>query len=154
MLALVTQPGSAATPVLGPFDRQVAENLARLSSHSPSERAGAAEAWGISAHYAAEDALIRRLRDESPARPTRGGHGAWPGRAGENAIPKLLAVLDDDDWLTRRAAQRFSLTNLTGMEFPLTLPRRPTTGPRRPKRGATGGRACRPTGLRTTCWLS
>ena len=41
---------------------------------------------------------------------------AWCG--GRNSIPPLLAALDDRDWAVRQGAH-VSLTNLTGMEFPL-----------------------------------
>ncbi|NQT12592.1 MAG: HEAT repeat domain-containing protein, partial [Planctomycetes bacterium] len=116
VLALVTEPGSADPPALGPFDRQVADHLARLSSDSPKERAGAAEALGYLRAYAAEGALVGRLDDDSPlVRREAAMALGWSG--GRNAIPRLLGALDDDDWLTRQAAH-VSLTNLTGMEFP------------------------------------
>ena len=107
----------AGSPALRPYDRQVAENVAKLDSDPAKQRAGAAEALGFLRAYAAEQALVDRLDDPSvEVRRQVAMALAWCG--GRSAIPPLLAALDDPDWITRQAA-RVSLTNLTGMEFPL-----------------------------------
>ena len=100
----------------GPYDRQVADGLAKLESDSPATRAGAAEALGFLRAYAAQQALVERLGDRSvEVRRQVAMALAWCG--GRKAIPPLLAALDDDDRVTRQAAH-VALTNLTGMEFP------------------------------------
>jgi len=114
LLAVV--PAAVAQNVPGPFDRQVAEQVAKLHADSASVRAGAAEALGFLRAYAAESALIERLADPSPeVRRQVAMSLAWCG--GRSAVAPLLAALDDDDWVVRQAAH-VSLTNLTGMEFP------------------------------------
>jgi len=115
---LVVSIGSAAAgfDVIGPYDAQIAENVAKLRAASPTARAAAAEALGFLRAYAAEDALIGRLGDDSrQVRRQTAMALAWCG--GRKAVAPLLAALDDDDWLVRQAAH-VSLTNLTGMEFP------------------------------------
>jgi len=114
--AVLAAPLPATAESAGPFDRQVAENLAKLGSESADLRAAAAEALGFLRAYAAEPALLARLDDPSTdCRRQVAMALAWCG--GRNAVPPLLAALDDDDWFVRQAAQ-VSLTNLTGMEFP------------------------------------
>ena len=101
----------------GPYDRQVAQNVAKLGAESESVRAGAAEALGFLRAYTAEAALIARLADRSPRVRRQAAMAlAWCG--GRKAVGPLLKALDDSDWLVRPAAH-VSLTNLTGMEFPL-----------------------------------
>ena len=107
---------SALENPLGPYDRQVAENVEKLRSEMPAVRAGAAEALGFLRAYAAEEALIARLEDSSvEVRRQVTMALAWCGS--RKAVGPLLRALDDEDWVTRRAAH-VSLTNLTGMEFP------------------------------------
>ncbi|MFH1920769.1 MAG: HEAT repeat domain-containing protein [Planctomycetota bacterium] len=114
-LTLSTEPASAEDPAAGPYDQQVAENLAKLDSNSPAVRAGAAEALGFLRAYAARHALARQLQDDSAdVRRQAAMALAWCGE--RDSIGPLLTALDDEDWLTRQAAH-VSLTNLTGMEF-------------------------------------
>jgi len=99
----------------GPYDRQVAENLARLASDSPPMRASGVEALGFLRAYEAEADLIAALADPQPETRRQAAMAlAWCG--GRPAVGPLLAALDDDDWLVRQAAH-VALTNLTGMEF-------------------------------------
>jgi len=49
----------AGSPALRPYDRQVAENVAKLDSDPAKQRAGAAEALGFLRAYAAEQASTR-----------------------------------------------------------------------------------------------
>ena len=117
-LALLSAIGSFSTAenAAGPYDRQMAENVAKLGSDSADLRAAAAEALGFLRAYAAEQALLDRLGDPSTdCRRQVAMALAWCGS--RKAVPPLLAALDDDDWFVRQAAQ-VSLTNLTGMEFP------------------------------------
>jgi HEAT repeat protein len=107
---------ASAADVLGPFDRQVADNVRRLGDENPMARARAAESLGFMRAYSAESSLIGRLGD--PAAEVRRQAAmalAWCG--GRKAVPALLVALDDGDWVVRQAAH-VSLTNLTGMEFP------------------------------------
>ncbi|NLY02879.1 MAG: hypothetical protein GXY83_43050 [Rhodopirellula sp.] len=102
-------------PACGPFERQLVRQRSLLGSDDATVRAGAAEAIGFLRAYSAEDALIRRLKDESvEARRQAAMALAWCG--GRTAVAALLDALADDDWITRQAAH-VSLTNLTGMEF-------------------------------------
>ena len=101
---------------LGPYDRQVDENVEKLRSGTPAVRAGAAESLGFLRAYAAEEALIAGLEDSSvEVRRQVTMALAWCGS--RKAVKPLLRALDDEDWVTRQAAH-VSLTNLTGMEFP------------------------------------
>ncbi|HUT09944.1 MAG TPA: HEAT repeat domain-containing protein, partial [Thermoguttaceae bacterium] len=116
IVLLAVAPVVVAGDVPGPFDRQVAEQVAKLHAQSASARAKAAEALGFLRAYAAETALIGRLEDPSPeVRRQVAMALAWCG--GRSAVAPLLAALDDGDWVVRQAAH-VSLTNLTGMEFP------------------------------------
>ncbi len=100
---------------LGPYGRQVTEQLGRLQSKSPTDRAAAAEFLGFSRAHAAEKALVERLGDESvDVRRQVAMALAWCGS--RKAVGPLLDALDDRDWFVRQAAH-VSLTNLTGMEF-------------------------------------
>jgi len=106
---------AGATSPSNPYDREVAENLARLDSDSAAVRAAGAEALGFLRAYAAAPSLAGRLQDTSVAVRRQAAMAlAWCG--GREAIPPLLDALDDADWATRQAAH-VSLTNLTGMEF-------------------------------------
>jgi HEAT repeat protein len=108
----------AREPVSGPYDAQVAENVARLGADSPLVRAAGAEALGFLRAYSAEGPLIERLDDPAvEARRQAAMALAWCG--GRLSVPRLLKSLDDEDWVVRQAAH-VSLTNLTGMEFPFT----------------------------------
>ena len=109
-------PGSSESAPIGPYNRQVAENVAKLGTESAEDRARAAEKLGFLRAYPAEGALIERLQDESvDVRRQATMALGWCG--GRGAVSPLLKALDDDDWFTRQAAH-VSLTNLTGMEFP------------------------------------
>ncbi|MCP4874196.1 MAG: hypothetical protein GY896_01810, partial [Gammaproteobacteria bacterium] len=99
-----------------PYARQVAEQTAKLYSHSEHTRAGAAEALGFLRAYGAEESLIERLFDKSAyVRRQVAMALAWCGS--RKAIAPLLDSLEDADAVTRQAAH-VALTNLTGMEFP------------------------------------
>ena len=116
IVAVVAFSASADELPLGPYDRQVAENVARLKADSPVLRAAGAEALGFLRAYSAEAALLDVLDD--PAVEVRRQATmalAWCG--GRPCVSPLLETLDDDDWSVRQAAH-VSLTNLTGMEFP------------------------------------
>ena len=107
---------SAQTLPTGPYQNQVADNLAKLANESPTVRAGAAEALGFLRAYSAEAALIACLQDpDKRARREAVMALAWCG--GRAAVLPLLDALDDRDWMVRQAAH-ISLTNLTGMEYP------------------------------------
>ncbi len=100
---------------LGPFDRQVAENLAKLESDSATVRAGAIEALGFLRAYRVEPQLITALGDDAAEMRRQAAMAlAWCGSRG--AVEPLLGALGDDDWLVRQAAC-ISLGNLTGLEF-------------------------------------
>ena len=99
-----------------PYDRQVAEHVAKLADASPHARLRAVEALGFLRAYRAEAALVARLADASAeVRRQAAMSLGWCG--GRAAVAPLLEKLDDPDWLTRQAAH-VALTNLTGMEFP------------------------------------
>ena len=102
--------------VPSPYQRQVTEQILKLNSSEASARAVAAESLGFMRAYAAETALLGRLDDE--ARQVRRQVAMALGWCGSRlSVPVLLQSLDDEDSLTRQAAQ-ISLTNLTGMELP------------------------------------
>ena len=104
----------------GPYNAQVAENVAKLRAESAGDRAGAAEALGCLRAYSAQAALLERLGDSSAEVRRQAAMAlAWCG--GRSAVPPLLQALDDEDWIVRQAAH-VSLTNLTGMEFPFSSP--------------------------------
>ncbi len=106
---------TAAEESSGPYARQVAEQTAKLHSHSEHARAGAAEALGFLRAYDAEESLIERLFDKSAhVRRQVAMALAWCGS--RKAIAPLLDALEDADAVTRQAAH-VALTNLTGMEF-------------------------------------
>ncbi|MHC4241589.1 MAG: HEAT repeat domain-containing protein, partial [Planctomycetota bacterium] len=99
-----------------PYARQVAEQTAKLHSHSEHTRAGAAEALGFLRAYDAEESLNERLFDKSTyVRRQVAMALAWCGS--RKAITPLLDTLEDADAVTRQATH-VALTNLTGMEFP------------------------------------
>ena len=80
----------------GPYDLQVAEQVAKLRSHSYSVRAGAAEALGYLRAYKAADALTKALGDESEVVRREAAMAlAWCG--GRNHVRPLLLALDDED---------------------------------------------------------
>jgi HEAT repeat protein len=106
-----------SAPATNPYQDQIRQHLSMLTSEDPAERAGAVESLGFLRAYAAESALVTCLRD--PAVNVRRQAAmalGWCG--GRKTIPHLIDALQDDDWVTRQAAH-VSLTNLTGMEFPL-----------------------------------
>ncbi|MBC8872831.1 MAG: HEAT repeat domain-containing protein [Planctomycetes bacterium] len=112
----VAESDQAVASELGPYQRQVVQQLSLLDSDDASKRAGAAEAIGFLRAYSAEEALIERLGDQSAdVRRQAAMALAWCG--GRRAVVALLDALEDRDWLTRQATH-VSLTNLTGMEFP------------------------------------
>ncbi|MFA7003901.1 MAG: HEAT repeat domain-containing protein [Verrucomicrobiia bacterium] len=99
-----------------PYDRQVAEHVAKLNDASPHVRLRAAESLGFLRAYRAEAALVARLKDDAAeVRRQAAMSLSWCG--GRAVVAPLLEKLDDIDWLTRQAAH-VALTNLTGMEFP------------------------------------
>ena len=107
---------TAAEESSGPYARQVAEQTAKLHSHSEHTRAGAAEALGFLRAYDAEESLIERLFDKSAyVRRQVAMALAWCGS--RKTIAPLLDALEDADAVTRQATH-VALTNLTGMEFP------------------------------------
>ena len=100
----------------GPYDRQVAENVAKLADAAPAVRARAAEALGFLRAYRAEASLVARLTDSAPeVRRQTALSLAWCG--GRASLAALLERLDDPDWLTRQAAH-VALCNVTGLELP------------------------------------
>jgi hypothetical protein len=107
---------TAAVESSSPYARQVAEQTAKLHSHSEHTRAGAAEALGFLRAYDAEESLNERLFDKSTyVRRQVAMALAWCGS--RKAITPLLDTLEDADAVTRQATH-VALTNLTGMEFP------------------------------------
>ncbi|MHC4677734.1 MAG: HEAT repeat domain-containing protein [Planctomycetota bacterium] len=100
---------------VNPYERQVAEQLAKLKSPLDKVRAGAAESLGFMRAYAAADTLAESLRDESvEVRRQAAMALAWCGSRAH--VDDLLQALDDEDWVVRQSAW-VSLTNLTAMEF-------------------------------------
>ena len=119
-LCVLTCYGSLAlanpSPLLSPYDRQVAENVAKLADASRAVRVRAVEALGFLRAYRAEAALVARLEDSAAeVRRQAALSLGWCG--GRGAVVPLLAKLDDSDWLARQAAH-VALCNLTGMELP------------------------------------
>lgn len=101
---------------LGPYEQQVAEQVARLQASQSQVRARAAEALGLLRAAQAEPALLDHLDDpDADVRCQAALSLGWCGS--RRAIAPLLAALDDDHWLVRQAAW-VALTNLTAMEFP------------------------------------
>lgn len=110
-LVLVSSP-----PIQGPYDRQVAENVAKLADDSQAVRVRAVEALGFLRAYRAEAALVARLADSAAeVRRQAALSVGWCG--GRSAVSPLLEKLEDSDWLTRQAAH-VALCNLTGKELP------------------------------------
>ena len=96
-LTLAAGLARAETVTTGPYADQVSENLAKLKSDSPTERAGAAESLGFLRAYTAEADLVRRLHDLSTEVRRQAAMAlAWCG--GRTAVGSLLASLDDPDW--------------------------------------------------------
>ncbi len=114
-VVLVAAVAGAAEKAVGPYQQQVAQQLALLASEDGARRAGAAESLGYLRAHAAEEALIARLQDAS-AEVRRQAAMALGWCGGRKAVAALLLALDDRDWLARQAAH-VALTNLTGMEF-------------------------------------
>ncbi len=101
---------------VNPYARQVAEQIAKLSSATPAVRAGAAEALGYLRAYSGAEALATALGDAvATVRREAAMSLGWCG--GRRHVGTLLGRLDDADWTVRQAAW-VALTNLTGMEFP------------------------------------
>ncbi len=122
-MTVLCQTVQAAEP--GPFDHQVAENLAKLDSDSPTVRAGAIEALGFLRAYRAESQLIAALNDDSAEVRRQAAMAlAWCGC--RVSIEPLLQSMNDDDWIVRQAAH-VSLSNLTGMEFVFDATASPAT---------------------------
>ena len=104
-----------STPA-NPYDRQVAEQIAKFTDPSAHVRQRAAEALGLLRAYKAEAALLARLSDAAAeVRRQAALSLGWCG--GRASVAPLLATLGDADGLTRQAAH-IALENLTGMEFP------------------------------------
>lgn len=114
IVAFACAAGSLAAD--NPFERQVAELVARSAAETPADRSAAVEALGFLRAYSAEAAIVARLRDES-AEVRRAAALALGWCGGRAAVKPLLDALDDPDWLVRQGAH-VALTNLTGMEFP------------------------------------
>jgi HEAT repeat protein len=114
---MVAQAATAGgVPSAGPYDRQVAEHIARLADASAHVRLRAAEALGFLRAYRAEPALVAQLVDASAeVRRQAALSLGWCG--GRTSVAPLLEKLDEADWLTRQAAH-VALSNLTGQEFP------------------------------------
>ena len=118
VVAVMALPVDAGEPALGPYDAQVAENVAKLSADRPLVRAAGTEALGFLRAYSAEGQMLDLLDDpDIEVRRQTAMALAWCG--GRTSVPRLLGSLDDEDWVVRQAAH-VSLTNLTGMEFPFT----------------------------------
>lgn len=121
-LAVALAVASSAIAANNPFDRQVAEQLERLTASSPQVRTAAIESLGFLRAYEAEGRLLVSLDDDSAeVRRAAAMSLAWCG--GRASVARLLKALNDPDWLVRQGAHT-ALTNLTGMEFPFdaTLP--------------------------------
>jgi HEAT repeat protein len=110
--------GAAAGPKekdLNPYDRQVAEQVAKLKADSPAVRSAAAEALGYLRAFSAASALARASGDESAVvRREAVMSLGWCG--GRKHLNTLLDRLGDTDWTVRQAAW-VALTNITGMEL-------------------------------------
>jgi HEAT repeat protein len=116
LLVLVWLSPVAVMASLGPYEQQIAEQLAKLSDGSASIRLHAVGALGFLRTRQAEPRLVACLVDPSPEVRRQAVLAlGWCG--GRSAVAPLLQSLDDPDWLTRQGAQ-VALTALTGMEFP------------------------------------
>ena len=115
-LALAFLAGSASLEAAGPYERQVAEQVAALRGPEASRRSAAAEALGYLRAYAAAPPLRKALTDSAAEvrREAAMSLGFCGGRAD---VAALLSALDDGDWTVRQAAW-VALTNLTGQEWP------------------------------------
>ena len=106
VLAAVTVAEAATAgelPSSGPYDRQVAEHVAKLADASSHIRLRAAEALGFLRAYRAETALVAQLADPSAeVRRQAAMSLGWCG--GRTSVAPLLEKLGDADWLTRQAA--------------------------------------------------
>ncbi len=108
--------GETAVASLSPYDRQVGEACAKLTSKDVTTRRAAAEMLGILRAFNNADALLPALED--PAPEVRRNAAAALGWCGSRAhLAPLAKRLDDADWSVRQAAHA-ALCNLTGMEFP------------------------------------
>lgn len=109
--------GWASEPALAnPYDRQVAEQVAKVGDPSAVVRQRAVEALGFLRAYQAESTLLAKLSDGSAAVRRQAALSlGWCG--GRASVAPLLATLDDSDPMTRQSAH-VALANLTGMEFP------------------------------------
>ncbi len=86
-----------------PYDWQVADQLLKMASPSPSVRAGAAEALGFMRAHCAADELAEALDDPAASVRRQAAMAlAWCG--GRGHIPLLLDALDDADWVVAQAA--------------------------------------------------
>lgn len=100
---------------MNPYDRQIAEQLARLESPDDKVHAGAAESLGFMRAYTAGSALAQTLTHDTVAARRQAALAlAWCGSRAQ--VDALLRALDDEDWVVRQTAW-VSLTNLTGMEL-------------------------------------
>ena len=98
-----------------PYDRQIAEQIAKLKADSPSVRSAAAEAIGYLRAFSAEDALVSAAGDkEATVRREAVMSLGWCG--GKKAVGVLLDRLEDSDWTVRQAAW-VALTNIAGVEL-------------------------------------
>ncbi len=103
-------------PSVGPYQRQVEEQLRRLDADAAETRAAAAEALGFLRAYQTEPRLLARLDDASADVRARVALAlGWCG--GRRSVVPLLGELEDARWTVRQAAW-VALTNLTGMEWP------------------------------------
>ncbi len=106
---------SAGAIASNTYDRQVAEQIAKLKDDSPNIRSAAAEALGYLRAFSAADALAGAAGDKAPTvRREAVMSLGWCG--GKKAVGVLLNRLDDTDWTVRQGAW-VALTNITGVEL-------------------------------------
>ena len=107
---------AAAYLARSPYDLQVGEQRANLSSTEASVRRRAAEALGYLRAYGVAEDLAGALDDEAEAvRRAAALSLGWCG--GHPAVERLVRALDDRGWSVQQAAS-VALNNLTGQEFP------------------------------------
>jgi len=96
----------------GPYDLQVAEQIAKLQSQSDKARAGAAEALGYLRAYAAADALAEAMGDFGDGRAVKPLIAAYPrfSRNLENRLKNPQICPSDDRFSGDNAQDRMHET--------------------------------------------
>ena len=116
LLVSIVSPLATTADAVNPYERQIADQLKRLSATDSPTRQAAADALGFLRAWAAADSLAHATSDPAPA-VRRAAVLALGGCGQRRHLQSALSRLDDSDWSVRQAAW-IALTNLTGMEWP------------------------------------